>query len=102
MVVAMRNSRGQVTIFIILAVLLVAAIALVFLLYDNRVSLESGTTLRETAGEYEDCINAYVAEAESLVFENSGFTRMPELNYRVLNTAGYYRQEELGEIPYLL
>lgn len=99
--VAKMNRRGQITIFIIIAVLLVAAILLVFVLYNNRTSLTEGVTFRETASEYEDCINTYISEADALIFENSGFISMPGLNYFVLNTAGYYRQEELGEIPYL-
>ena len=96
-----QDKRGQVTIFIIVAVLLVAAIGLVFLIYNNRTSIDGGTTQKESVEAYEDCINDYVSEANELIFDNSGFIELPELNYLVVNTEGYYRQEDVGRIPYL-
>jgi hypothetical protein len=99
--VSAMNRKGQVTIFIIVAVLLVAVIGLVFLIYNNRVSLEAGNTQKESVEAYEDCINNYVAEASELIFDNSGFIELPELNYLIVNSEGYYRQEDVGRIPYL-
>jgi len=95
------NLRGQITIFVILAILIVTAIALVFILYNNQISDEPVINQDKTLDEYEDCINDYVSEASELIYENGGFLEMPQLNYLVTNTKGYYRQEKVETIPYL-
>ena len=97
----MIDKGGQITIFIIIGILLVSAIALVFVLYNGQLSSQISNTQRQAPQEYEDCINDYVAEASDLIFENGGFLEMQELNYLIVNSAGYYDQQEVKEIPFL-
>lgn len=96
-----NSKKGQITVFIILAILLVAAILLLYMLYQNQLQGKTGNTKKNTHGIFEECINDYVGEATELIFENSGYTELPALTYSVTNVKGYYKQFELKDIPYL-
>jgi len=93
--------KGQVTVFVILAILLFAVIALVFILYQNQFSKTIGKTEDHPINNFEDCINGYVNQAADLVYANSGFIEMPTLTYLLTNTEGYYKQFDIRGIPYL-
>ena len=96
-----NSKKGQITVFIILAILLVMTILLLFMLYQNQLQGKTGNTKKNTQGIFEECINNYVGEATELIFENSGYTELPSLVYSVTNVKGYYKQYELKDIPYL-
>ena len=96
-----KNKRGQITVFVIVAILMVVAILLLFFLYQNQLRTTQATTTKDTKGEFEDCITGYIEEANDLIFENSGFIERPSLNYLVTNPAGYYKQEDVREVPFL-
>ena len=73
------NKRGQITIFIIIAVLLVAAIILLFWFYNRDV-----TPVQPDAGEnpqynIEHCINSYVEKDVNKLIENSGYIKKSNL-----------------------
>ncbi len=94
------NKNGQITVFVILAILLVASITLIFILYKNQIEITESSE-KNTVDEFSNCINGYISEAEKSIFENSGFIKMPSLTYLVRNPKDYYFQDEVKEIPYL-
>ena len=94
------NNRGQITIFVIVAILLVSAIILIFILYQNQIEITERSE-KDSEGEFSDCINSYVSEAVESIFENAGFIEKPALTYLVRNPKNYYFQDEVKEIPYL-
>jgi len=86
-----ENKKGQITIFIILAILIVAAIIMVFFLYENN-----GLTIKPGSSDVpqdflSSCLNENLEKGVDLVFENSGYIVLPE------NTKNYNGRN----IPYL-
>jgi hypothetical protein len=95
------GKRGQLTVFIIVALLLLAALVLLYALYGDQITGGGDRTDRDPIVDFESCINSHVSEAVSLIFENSGYVELPVLTHKIENVKGYYRQEPIKEIPFL-
>lgn len=72
------NNKGQVTIFIILAIMIVAAIILLFVLYNkNQLSIKP-TSTDNPKDFLETCIQTNLEEAIDKIITNSGYIQLPE------------------------
>jgi hypothetical protein len=84
------NSRGQVTIFIIIAILVVAII-IAFAYFNGWFKFEKSST--ENPKEYiENCMRASVKESENILFKSNTYPNFNSSNYIL------FEQEK---IPYL-
>ena len=95
-----KNKSGQITIFIILAILLVSAILLIFTMYNKQI-LPIGTQQKDTSQMITECINENVKEAVDKIMDNSGYTELPAITKMFAYPEGYYKDEGVEEIPYL-
>jgi len=74
----MRGRRGQITIFVILGILIVVAIAMIFVLYDNTKPDKSTDAEQNPEGNIEACVKDQVEKAVDLIFENNGYVEESE------------------------
>lgn len=86
----MKNKKAQVTLFIILAIFIVAVIVLIAYFSGNLKFLDSGFDSPEDF--LQDCISNSIIEAEKIVLESNGY---PEKDF---NNTILYNSEK---IPYL-
>ena len=69
----MESKRGQVTIFIILAIVIVAGIALFFYFRSEIELFNIPPIFRPVENFYLDCVKSYTETGISLLGENSGY-----------------------------
>ena len=67
------NKRGQVTIFIIIAILIVAAIALFFLFRQDIILLPGGGADKNPKASFQNCIEDELREASDLISSQGGY-----------------------------
>ncbi|MBS3073032.1 hypothetical protein J4477_04320 [Candidatus Pacearchaeota archaeon] len=73
-----KDKKAQVTIFVILAILIVAAIILLFVLYQKN-SLSIKPTSSDNPKDFlESCIQDNLEEAIEKVITNSGYIQLPQ------------------------
>lgn len=86
------NKKGQVTIFVITAVIIVVAIIIFFLARGKIINDSNTTKDAEDPNQYlAECISAYLSEASKLLIEGNGYVGEPPLPFE-------YKYEK---IPYL-
>ena len=88
------NCKGQITIFVIIAILLVVAIILAFTLYNKTIIDKAIVSAEEPQGFMEQCISDYVDEASEKIIQNGGYFN--EEDKRILSM-----QYEYADVPYL-
>ena len=69
----MNNKRAQITIFVILAILIVAAIILMFTLYKGPISENLAKKGQEPNVQISQCVGKHVDEASDKLIENGGY-----------------------------
>jgi len=67
------NRKGQVTIFIIIAILIVVAIALFFLFRQGIVQLPGGDSDRNPNAVFKSCIEDKLQETSDLILKQGGY-----------------------------
>ena len=86
-----KNKRGQITIFVIVAILIVAAIILLFWFYNRTIPEIQPDAGENPQANIEHCINSYVEKDVDKIMENSGYIKKSNL------TKNFQGQD----IPYL-
>lgn len=92
----MRDSKGQVTIFIIVAVVMVAIVALFFLLRGNVIPAIGGKAEENPGNFLEVCMEDSVHEALELISSQGGYVSNP-LN----KTFQFEGEKDFTDISYL-
>lgn len=67
------NLKAQITIFAILAILLIAVIALLFTLYQDPLRRIISGQQKDSSSIFEQCVNEYVEDAVNKLFKHAGF-----------------------------
>lgn len=88
------NKRGQITIFVILAILIVAVILLLFTVYDNPIRRYIQKQTSEPNQNIENCVEKIIDDASEKIIENAGYINSPPLT----KMFGYHIGES-DEIP---
>ncbi|MEK6855081.1 MAG: hypothetical protein AABX73_02560 [Nanoarchaeota archaeon] len=91
------SNRGQVTIWIIIAVVLVASIVLFFLIYQEPKLIKPAESegVFDMQSFLDSCVKEYVEEIVDIIIPQGGFTK-PE-NYKIFdNTKIEYICENIG------
>ncbi|MBS3091927.1 hypothetical protein J4466_00755 [Candidatus Pacearchaeota archaeon] len=91
------NKQAQVTIFIILAILLVAAIILLFTLYRGPIKTYQDKQSKEPNQNIPQCLTIGVEEAVEKLLDNAGYINSEDIRFS--KQFGYNLGEE-NEIPY--
>ncbi len=96
------NKKGQIAIFVIVGILIVAAVILLFFLY-NRVLVPDPVIDpgEDPEGFIEQCVNEYVETAVEKIIENGGYIRASELSRNFSYPSGYHLQGTYLNVPYL-
>lgn len=88
-----KNKKAQITVFVILAILLVVAILLLFILYQNSIKPRIQKQQQEPNQILEECVRLKVEEAANKLIENGG--------YLEIDSSIKYKEFEGKKIPYL-
>lgn len=103
------NVKGQITIFAILAVLLIAAIALLFTLYEDQLKNFIGGEQQDSTNVFEQCVNEYVEIAVDKLIKHGGYIEEPLLfkefeytNLTYLCYTGLYYARCTPQIPNMI
>lgn len=109
------GKRGQITIFVILAILIVAAIFLLFTLYQGPLKKYIQKQSQEPNDIISQCVGIGVEEAANKLIENAGYINTPELskafgykdkilykNYTYLCYTGAYYEKCVPQEPVLI
>ncbi|MBI2628600.1 hypothetical protein HYW74_00775 [Candidatus Pacearchaeota archaeon] len=91
------NKQGQVTIFIMLAILIVVAIILLFTLYRGPIKTYIEKEVKEPNQNMEQCAGIGVEEAAEKLIDNTGYINLEDA--RISKAFGYHLGEK-DEIPY--
>jgi len=70
----LKSKRSQITIFIILAILLVVAIILIFMLYEGPLSGGGAKSSKEPAQYISQCVEGHVNDIAEILIENNGYS----------------------------
>jgi hypothetical protein len=73
------NKNGQITIFIIVAILLVVVIFLLFTLYNGPIKTYTQKQALEPDQHISECIKNAVGKDSDIVINNSGYIKTPQL-----------------------
>jgi len=73
------NKKAQITVFAIISVLLIAAIGLLFFLYQNNVFTNIGSQQEQSEQVLEECVNNYISESLKNILKNAGTINEPTL-----------------------
>jgi len=68
-----RNKHGQITIFVILAILIVVAIVLIFTLYQNSLLSVTPSVSENPQRFFADCLNVNLQEIVDTLIGNGGY-----------------------------
>jgi len=75
-----ENKKGQVTIFIIIAILLVSVVVLFFIFKDNLIPNNGNVDIEANPGEFlKNCIQEKIDEGVEIISHQGGYIN-PELN----------------------
>ena len=91
------NRRGQVTIFIILAILIVVAIILLFTLYRGPIKTYQDKQSKEPNQNIPQCAGIGVEEAIEKLLNNAGYVNAEDIRF---SKQFGYNLGEKNEIPY--
>ncbi|MFA5019546.1 MAG: hypothetical protein WC533_00425 [Candidatus Pacearchaeota archaeon] len=72
-----KNKKGQVTIFIIIAVLIIVAVIFLFILYKNGKLPISPKPSQEPNQEVMQCVREAVEDASNMIIDNGGYVKLP-------------------------
>ncbi|MFA6023278.1 MAG: hypothetical protein WC781_04275 [Candidatus Pacearchaeota archaeon] len=90
----LKSKRSQITIFIILAILIVVAIFLLFSLFQGQIKTYITKQSMEPNQKIEQCVNEIVKDASEKMIENAGYIKPQKLSKQF-----GYRIGEADEIP---
>src|SRR3990167_9403717 len=91
------NKQAQVTLFIILAILLVAAIILLFTLYRGPIKTYQDKQSKEPNQNIPQCLTIGVEEAVEKLLDNAGYINSEDIRF---SKQFGYNLAESNEIPY--
>ena len=89
----LKSKRSQITIFVIIAVLLIAAILLLYLLYQNSIKPGLQKLQQDPNQVIEECVRVKVEEAANKLIENGG--------YLEVKSPIKFKEFEYKKVPYL-
>ncbi len=95
--ILLKSKRSQVTIFIILAILIVVAIILLFTLYRGPIKTYQDKQSKEPNQNIPQCAGLSVEEAIEKLLNNAGYVNAEDIRFS--KQFGYNLGEE-NEIPY--
>ncbi len=95
------NKKGQVTIFVIVGILLVAIVGIFFLMKADIIPTPGGENPDEDpVGYLETCIEAKVLEGKNLIMKNGGYTDFDKEPTMDFMAAGETESSELAYLCY--
>tara|TARA_Y100000310_G_C20626414_1_gene786162 strand:- start:85 stop:903 length:819 start_codon:yes stop_codon:yes gene_type:complete len=104
-----KSKRAQITIFAILAILLIVSIGLVFTLYQNNFGGFIKSKQQESTQIFEQCINEHVEIAVNKLLDHGGYLEEPALfkeyeytNISYLCYTGLYYARCTQQLPNLI
>jgi hypothetical protein len=83
--------KAQITVFAIVAIILIGIIALVFVLFNRGIDLPGSRGQQESTQVLEQCVNEAVAEAVDRIILNVG----------LVDKTGLTKEFEYEQVPYL-
>ena len=72
------SKKGQITIFVILAIIIVAAVGLIFIISDSPKTLKLSPNIEPVYNSFLSCLEENLVTGASILGSQAGYIEVPE------------------------
>lgn len=92
------NKKAQITIFVVIAIVIVAGAILFFVFRDNLINQNNFSDVSNIQSYVDDCIKGSITESVYEIGQQGGYYEIPELS--LFDMPYYYYEGEVFAIPH--